>query len=159
MFGDARVAEPTRGTVEEVPAVGPRPSALYTVAMRSRSLRILLLAVFSLWFGVIVPGHERGAICVPGADTDSSKSCHAEKTCGSCHETPADSQTPADDPNPSSHCAICHLIGVLDAPTTIHFVIPEAELLACLPLPSCDGIAAVALLSTHRDRGPPILFI
>jgi hypothetical protein len=131
--------------------------------MRSRSLRILLLGVFSLWFGVIVPGHERGAIRMPGTEPKAAAgepTCHTQKNCQHCPTT-GQPLTPSDNApaDPSSHCAICHFIGVLDAPVALTFTIPEAELLASLPPTAYQSIAGVAVLSVDRGRGPPTLFI
>jgi hypothetical protein len=131
--------------------------------MRSHSLRILMLGLFSLWFGVIVPGHERGAISVPGYKSPGAGKQACAPRPAHCNSCPA----PADDPagpaspesDPASHCAICHLTGVLDAPTAIVFAIPQAELLACLPPQAYHSIAGVLVLSIDRGRGPPSFFI
>ncbi len=139
--------------------------------MQSRWLRILLIGVFSLWFGIIVPGHERGAIRVAGANAlpangSAGDSCHAtapaaKPTCGHCPVGgPAETEnTPAPSGDGSKHCAICKFIGVLDAPVMVAFDLPHSYQLATLePLP-VRAVASLMLLSSHRDRGPPFLFI
>lgn len=140
--------------------------------MKSRGLRILLIGVFSLWFGVIVPGHERGAIRVAGSDAhcnDASAVCHVapvvqKPSCSHCPTTgkPLTQETAPAKPkpvDPSSHCAICKFIGVLDAPVMVTFDLPPSYLLSTLdPLP-VEAIAAQSLLLSHRGRGPPHLFM
>lgn len=131
--------------------------------MRSRSLRILLLGLFSLWFGIIVPGHERGAIRVAGADVldagDGSDTCHTVKTCDHCPITGKPKETAPTPVDPSSHCAICKFIGVLDAPVMIAFDLPSTHLLAVLDPPVLESLAGIRFISMDRGRGPPCLFI
>ena len=133
--------------------------------MRSRSLRILLIGIFSLWFGIIVPGHERGAIRVAGADANEAAdgSCHTVKK-SACDHCPTQSVPSGDQPakvpsDPSQHCAICKFIGVLDAPTVIQFALPTVELMGILDPPALTSIASLSVLSIDRGRGPPSLFI
>lgn len=136
--------------------------------MRSRSLRILLIGIFSLWFGIIVPGHERGAIRVAGANTNATgdASCHtvAKSTCDHCPTQSSHSSQSSDQPvkapaDPSQHCAICKFIGLLDAPIVIQFELPTVELMGMLDPPALRSIAALSVLSIDRGRGPPSLFI
>ncbi len=136
--------------------------------MKSRNLRILLLAIFGLWFGVIVPGHERGAITVPGY----KPACHgvvceqparavgetAKKVavCGDC-PTDAKQSTPTEGSKRerARHCAVCQLVGVLGAPAVIHFTPPTVELIGSLPLPAYVSVVGIDLSDSIRSRGPP----
>ena len=152
--------------------------------MESRWLRILLIGVFSLWFGVIVPGHERGAIRVAGSvaapnhpsmAVAAGDSCHttapvAKPTCGHCPATSATSASSSDDSAPQSsdsksklpvdrsqHCAICKFIGVLDAPVMVSYDLPQFYQLATLePLP-VECLTGVQHFFISSCRGPPAI--
>ena len=131
--------------------------------MRSRSLRILLIGIFSLWFGIIVPGHERGAIRVAGADANEAGdgSCHTVKK-SACDHCPTQSVPSGDQPakapsDPSQHCAICKFIGVLDAPTIITFDLPAVYLLSVLDPPTFECVRGVDHFFISCSRGPPLL--
>jgi len=138
--------------------------------MESRGLRILLIGIFSLWFGVIVPGHERGAIRVAGA---GSSHCPGDAVANSCHiaepvPAPSCNHCPTQSPvepdkapagDPVQHCAICKFIGVLDAPVMITFDLPQSYELAVLEPVPLKAIASISILSIDRGRGPPAYFM
>lgn len=143
--------------------------------MRSSPLRILLLAIFGLWFGVIVPGHERGVITVPGfMPACHEASCEesagfAEATpmpaCGGC---PIEARAKAKECREkesrekdskrqrAQHCAVCQSVGVLGAPVVILFAPPTVELIGCLPLPAYQSVTGIDSADLTRSRGPPV---
>ena len=139
--------------------------------MRSTNLRILLLAIFGLWFGVIVPGHERGVITVPGF----KPACHEAScemadaapapACGGC---PIEARAKAKEAKEkeakekdsrrqrAQHCAVCQSVGVLGAPVVIVFAPPTVELIGCLPLPAYQSVTGIDAVDLTRSRGPPV---
>ena len=125
--------------------------------MRSRRLRILMLAFVALWFGMVLPGHERGIVKLPGLDKASASDAASCETRSSCHTCcPTESGTGDSSTSPDSgHCAICYLIGVLDVPVAISFTLPDPQLLDCLSPAMRQSVAAVAMLDVTRERGPP----
>ncbi|MEX2214014.1 MAG: hypothetical protein WD768_07800 [Phycisphaeraceae bacterium] len=130
--------------------------------MQSRNLRILMLGFLALWFGMILPGHERGVIQLPGyaaaPGSDQASDCATQSSCSSCCPTQSSGGKSDSSKNRApGHCAICYLLGVLDVPVTIAFTLPDPQLLDCLSPAMCQSIASVASLDITRERGPPLL--
>lgn len=128
--------------------------------MQSKNLRILLLAIFGLWFGIIVPGHERGVITVPGfkpachgtSCDDVQADAAKARACGDC---PTDSRSKESQRERARHCAVCQSVGVLGTPVVILFAPATVELIGCLPLPAYQSVAGIDLSDLTRSRGPP----
>ena len=113
-----------------------------------RIFRINLLIFLAVWFGVIVPGHQRGAIKLPGAE-------QAENCCRLTRDGATPDKTPAPRQDPGRHCAICYIAGLLEQPTTID--LPAIEL---RPLGELAVAESADLLSAESDhvfqgRAPP----
>ncbi len=77
------------------------------IVRMSRAFRIALLLIETLWFSVLVPGHTRGQIALPGAPAKT------------CCEKPNHAM-------PVKSCAMCYFIATLDVPPPIVFVTPPA---------------------------------
>lgn len=78
--------------------------------LRSNPLRLIVLVWFSGWLLMVMPGHKRGIVTLPGAEIEAAQS-EAASCCDpkpSCCDLPAseceDSPKPID---PAKHCAIC----------------------------------------------------
>ena len=83
--------------------------------MSRRALRWLVLGFATLWFGVLVPVHNRGQIAVAGSGCDSAPACHASRP--PCHQ-----QAPDPPARPTRACAVCYFIAGLDAPPPVTVV-------------------------------------
>jgi hypothetical protein len=83
--------------------------------MRNRFLHIGFLAFFGLWFGLVLPGHQRGIVLLPGVTPVASSSA-ATTLAPPCH----DSSTPANKPISSKGCAVCFHMAMLDVPVFIN---------------------------------------
>jgi hypothetical protein len=123
------------------------------LAMHSRTLRIFMLLAVTLWFGVVVPGHERGRVRVPGAAPQAP--CHAAAGRGHCH-APTDTDAPAKAPsdNDASHCAVCRFVATLSCPAPP----PPLPTVARVGLVSADHPAVAPSTddaSPFLRRGPP----
>jgi hypothetical protein len=122
--------------------------------MRSRTLRIAILIFQALWLGVLVPGHRRGVVALPGeqnfAAFSSERSCCAVD--GSEHRHLP--QVPCSR-DPAKHCAICHLAMRLSTPPAIDIVLPPCGLAEVRPLSSFDAPASILTLPTYDGRAPP----
>ena len=107
--------------------------------MSSPLLRWSVLAFACLWFGMLVPVHQRGQIQLPGpavaaCDTGTCPqsnpvpACHTKKSASQCdhkgHTTPDDA--PATPKRGGGGCAVCHFIAGLHAPPPA--VVYEANL-------------------------------
>ncbi|WP_428388610.1 hypothetical protein [Mucisphaera sp.] len=84
--------------------------------MQSQTLRFTVLLWCVLWFAVILPGHKRGAIALPGETQD----LRSVNVCPFCDllKIPADTDTPLQPC--SGGCLICHLkLGTAPPPAPI----------------------------------------
>lgn len=111
--------------------------------MDRRWLRILVLGFACLWFGMLVPVHQRGQIQLPGsADAAATKSAQARH----CNRTDADApcrkgqRAPDDDGGGQGSCAVCHFIAGLQVPPQVTVAPRPLGLLRTLPAE--DGPAA-----------------
>lgn len=119
--------------------------------MFGRPLRVIMLAGLCLWFGVIVPGHQRGRITLPGSRPSAMVACQAMATSHSCHN----GADPRGGDDPSAPCAVCMLIATLDAPPVADLTAPKAELVELLIVLAPQRPATCPRTSTHLGRAPP----
>ncbi len=87
-----------------------------------------------MWFGMIMPGHQRGGVALPGAESGLTGPIAAAPSCPMCVALEGDSDDAPPSSDPASGCAICFLKGVLHQPPAISLAPPPAELVgeACL---------------------------
>ena len=85
--------------------------------MRSETIQKFAIRWFALWFGVIVPGHKRGLVLLPGGQPPARTQAANAEPCplasimarsGSCCPSSKSPDTPRPD-GPVTHCAICYL--------------------------------------------------
>ena len=106
---------------------------------------IIALIVFqSLWLNVILPGHTRGAITLPGYKAESGTCCK--------HESPK-KQIPTNDR--ASHCAVCFFAARLSMPVAIDLTPQELALCGKHDLPICETLASLDRQLTYLGRAPP----
>lgn len=80
-------------------------------------MRILMLLWLSWWFGIALPGHQRGAVSLSEGSGSGWSVAAGSSSC--CARLPADanpSDAPAPDRGGASRCALCHLMAVLTVP-------------------------------------------
>ena len=130
--------------------------------MRCRWGRIALLVFQAIWLNVIVPGHKRGIVPLPG-------SCHANDSC--CAADGCDSeQAPGSHgsdaggarhtPLPrdsASHCAICQFAARLTLPPVVDYVPPLLGLALVLDPPAPLSVESVRFPFILHDRAPPFV--
>jgi hypothetical protein len=94
-----------------------------------------MLAFTCVWFGMLVPVHQRGQIQLPGgrvAKAAEPRACHGK--CGKTKQPAA--------PASRENCAVCHFILGLHAPPPVTIYVERlgllesrpAELIASIPL-------------------------
>ena len=127
--------------------------------MRCRATRIALLAFEALWLNVIVPGHSRGAVGLPGescplcpavavsSDSVTPKCCDRGSTPDSRDSHPAR--------DPAAHCSICHFAARATPPPVIDFTPPKPEILAIRPTASMSALYSRPPAPTYLGRAPP----
>lgn len=118
---------------------------------------ILALILFqALWLNVIVPGHTRGIVTLPGFEPAS---CEAEPSSHDCCAGSRRSE-PSDDPQPgdgrAANCAICFFAARLTLPTTIDLTPAPLELLEIRDLPAGQTVVSLDAIPAYLGRGPPI---
>ena len=115
-----------------------------------RATTIALVIFQSLWLNVVLPGHTRGAITLPGyeASSGSSQGC-----CKPQDHDSRDSNKPTDR---AAHCAICFFAARLTLPDVIDLNPAPLGLAGDAPDESRDSIASIDLRLTYLGRGPPV---
>jgi len=115
----------------------------------------LAIALFEAFFlNVVVPGHQRGVVQLPGSDSSPTQSC---PFCCCQTSSPADSKHSQDN-NSSKHagtCAICAFAAHLSVPPV--FNISLAPLMPLGPLETRGTSLPIAgsVQLPFDERGPP----
>jgi len=119
--------------------------------VRRRPLHLAVLIFQALWLNVIVPGHTRGIVQLPG-----SNHCSTVNSCPLCaNEHPAGSKdAPA---NRSSNCAICFFAAHLNVPPTIDLSLTRLDFLHRLSAIIAEDRIARIVISPFDCRGPPAI--
>jgi len=135
--------------------------------MNSTTFHKFAVIWLALWFGVIVPGHKRGLVLLPGGNEASPVTTQAGEPCplakymasnGTC--CPSSQPTDSSDPQtPVTHCAICYLAGVLDVPAVPDLAPKPLELVQVLAWPKPETVVSTATVDTHPGRAPPLTLI
>jgi len=115
--------------------------------MRSRALRISLLMLLTVWFGVVVPLHPRGIIKLPGACEGGRACCQGSKS--SRHDESLPKPT-------SSDCAICYFVAALDLPPAIGMELPKLGLVEEAIATPQQVTPVIAQVDPISERGPPV---
>jgi hypothetical protein len=119
--------------------------------MCRRALHWLVLSFATLWFGVLVPVHNRGQIAVAGSGgcaTGAIPSCHSTKV--PCHR-----QLPGSPAQPARACAVCFFIAGLDAPPPVTWVETRLGPAGELEVSAPHSPSAAVVTLTYHSRGPP----
>ena len=122
--------------------------------MCGRCFRILLLLFEALWLNVIVPGHQRGAVPLPG---EKCAACEAQ-VADCCPDHSTDPAPPAKEKgrgDPAQHCAICYFAARLCVPSVIDLSPPPLRLVEQLPFPAPHTRDAAPFIPSYYERGPP----
>ncbi len=125
--------------------------------IRSNTLRIAVLLWFAVWLLLVMPGHKRGIVTVPGAEQAQASCCEPGP---SCCDALAESAccTPDDDrpADPARHCAICFLKSHLNNPPPVTLYTPFLGELDELTFPIESSIADDQAAPLRlRGRAPP----
>lgn len=122
--------------------------------LRSRFIRIAALLFQALWLNVIVPGHQRGAVALPG-ETCPACQADADACCPEMAEPPPVHPSAPAPGDPASHCAICHFAAALFNPPAIDFSPPALELLESIKPAVWERATAIRFDPTYDGRAPP----
>jgi len=124
--------------------------------MRATWLRILILLFEALWLNVIVPGHRRGMVPLPGESCEAMGMAGASSARACCEHRSNGQSTPTHQGDPAQHCAICYFAARLTVPPPIDFA-PRPTALAERIKPIAPVVAvSFAFPATYDGRGPPM---
>ena len=114
-----------------------------------RRIRIALIVYQVAWLNVVLPGHTRGAVTVPGYQPSIAKACCATDRSGARHDEDAESRERA------RHCAVCHFAAMLSVAPQLVIALPRLGLLETLPVPPPHACDSWELRLTPNSRAPP----
>ena len=120
--------------------------------MPPRALHWLVLCFATLWFGVLVPVHNRGEIRLPGATPSP------ESVASRCHRTAwEEAGTPCHDPAEESRgsCAVCYFLLGLDAPPPATLIEARLGFVGVLDAAPPDAPVVAGISLPFHSRGPP----
>jgi hypothetical protein len=116
--------------------------------VRNRWLCIAVTVLEALWLNVVVPGHQRGCIQIPGAP--------AVAACPLCDSAPA--SNPSKSPAPTNRadtCAICFFAAHLSVPPAIDLTLPPLQLVGLVQSPGIHNLISRLVQIPFYGRGPP----
>lgn len=116
-----------------------------------RTLRWAFIFFQCLWLNVVVPGHTRGAMAVPGSKRVGAVVSNA----GGCCKAKSASQQEA--PLDPSRCAVCHYALGLSLPPVYSYDHRPAGLIGLLPVPAVQSVAPADVHPAFFERGPPVM--
>ena len=114
--------------------------------MRSRLLRWIVLGFACLWFGMLLPVHQRGRIQLPGRVAS-----RAHASCCRAH----DGKQQPDKPANRENCAVCQLILGLHAPPPVTWYVERLGLIEVLAAERQADLARCATILPFHGRAPP----
>lgn len=123
---------------------------------RSNLLRLTVLLWFAGWLLLVLPGHKRGIVTLPGAETEQAVAGACCEPVPSCCDT-AEHDCPTPGPiDPAKHCAICFLKSHLTDPPALTLYTPYLGQLDELSfLTESSVLDEIATLDRPRGRAPP----
>jgi hypothetical protein len=127
-------------------------SAIFRL-FRSRPFRYAILAFQLLWLNVIVPGHRRGIVTLPGTRCAACEQEAINEPRAAC---PSDPKSPRHVPlDSAAHCAICFFAARLSPPVAYDFTHPPLRLVAVVDAPASPIGADPQLILPYQGRAPP----
>ena len=129
--------------------------------MSSRLLRWMVLGFACLWFGMLVPVHQRGQIQLPGSNATADTTPHCNRPDAPCHRKLHDGkqqqQQPAK-PTNRENCAVCQfIIFGLHAPPPVTWYVEGLGLVEVLAVERHADIAHCATILPFHGRAPPVV--
>ena len=129
------------------------PSRIVSHLLRSRGFRAALLAFQFLWLNIILPGHQRGVVTMPGAECPACEA-PAEQTERACcaRHTHVPHPVPSDR---SERCAICFFAARVSQAVAFDFTHPPLQFVGMHELPPAAVSHSPQFASTYLGRAPP----
>jgi len=143
----------------------PRPLApiIKTIGQhRPASVRLAVLVWITVWFVLIVPAHNRGAIKTPGNNADTAGARQPVISAGGCAmckaplgepDEPDGEDSPA--PAPGGDCAICYINAVITIPPPVVLIPPVVEVQRAVNVATPQSPHCTRPPLPIVERGPP----
>jgi hypothetical protein len=123
--------------------------------MQFRAINFFLLVFQTIFLNVIVPGHERGVVQLPGSACEQCCGCDQPAT-KSCCAGRGDPSKHAPKPDRASHCAICSFAAHLCVPPVFRLTLEPLGLAEILS-PAAPLVApSIPARLPERSRAPPV---
>lgn len=123
--------------------------------MRASWLRVLILLFEALWLNVIVPGHQRGMVPLPGESCEAMGMAGEAPARACCEHRSNGQSTPIQHGDPAQHCAICNFAARLTIPPPIDFAPRPIALVERLRPIAPVFAVSLAFPATYNGRAPP----
>jgi hypothetical protein len=122
----------------------------------------MVLGFACLWFGMLVPIHQRGQIQLPGSSSSSSSATaeatsHCSRPDAPCHRKAHDGKQPPGKPTNPENCAVCHFILGLHVPPPVTWCVERLGLVEVLTVERQAGMAHSATILPFHCRAPPVV--
>jgi len=114
---------------------------------------IALLVFQALWLNVVLPGHTRGIVTMPGWEAKTGSS--AVKSC--CAAESHSKETQPSSRQKAASCAVCFFAVHLFLPPVIDLRPPALELAGRLAKPRPQIVHLPCLIRTYDGRAPPVV--
>jgi len=108
-----------------------------------------LAAYLLVWLNVVLPGHKRGIVTLPGASADSC-----------CRDTSTSASAKRNHPPTSkdrANCALCFFAARVTPPPVAGFDIAPPSLVHLLPIPAPEVVQLIPHPRAYHGRAPPAL--
>jgi len=108
--------------------------------------RVIFATYVLVWLNVVVPGHTRGRVTMPGcaASGNSVAPCCASKQ-----------QSSKPTPEQKRRCAVCYVAATYSVPVVHIFDFTPAERTAVLDIPAAAQVQSIDFPVPYWPVGPP----
>lgn len=118
--------------------------------------RLAVLLWFSGWLLLVMPGHKRGIVTLPGSEAQQQEVASCCEPKPSCCDVLGEDK-PAGPIDPAKHCAICFLKSHLTDPPPVALYTPYLGELDELDYVIHESIKQTLAAPTQmRGRAPPV---
>lgn len=124
--------------------------AFATIIRTVRSLRLILGLYVLAWFNLVVPGHTRGMLAIPGVE-----SVRAGEACCPTHTPGEKSSRPSSDQK--ANCAVCFVAATYTLPPIFVFHVEPMELIQTLDQPTIAQLCSREYPAPYWPIGPPAI--
>jgi hypothetical protein len=114
-----------------------------------------LLVFQALWLNVIVPGHTRGIVTLPGSPCAEGM-CDASRWSACCPGERDHSQKQPISRERAARCAICSFAARVTPSPVVDFTHPPLRFLHVMPAARTDRPEVAPGLVTYDGRAPPL---